>query len=706
MGEHLRSGEHTSANDLGKAGSPTTSAAGLHLASTARGALPDQMVVLVLAAASGLVYLRTLAPTVVAGNSAEYQYTSFILSIPHSTGYPLYTLLGKLFTFLPVGPIAYRINLLSAAAAVASVALVYFVLRELDISRAIAAATTFAFAFAASFWGAAVIAEVHTLNVALVALDVLLLLRWETRQRKLGRRGIAWRELRWFALAYGFSLTHHRTTVLLIPAFAIFIILTVRARPAPEEHTLHKEAHRRSFWPQAATTLLLFVLPLALYAYIPLRGQYYLSRSDPSVTAIYRDRVPEAILRGVVTAHYRQSWAGFINLVTGRDYAVDVGIDSWEQLSDRLAVWLTTLSEQFSPLGVALGVLGLVVLCRRAWRRAALFLLSYGSLTLFAILYVGHGQIWYYFLPTYVFWAAFMATAFEAIWRLLENRPVETDSAPRQIKPYVLYSLLCFALPAALLQHNWHQVDMSAHYIDRDRAQEVLSQNPEEGAVILGPWDLVTVVRYYQYAEGVRPDLVVVHADPTYSSGQKIIEKCVELGRPLYLLDFLPPAVEASQTGRRVRLTPIPYRRAPDVVGPRGEFGGRLALLGVKSAPNPVHQRPGTQAYISVQAFWRALANLDQNYTAFVQLIAPGGSIVSRVDESPASIYYPTSRWRAGQVFQGEYWLVIPPSAPAGFYALEIGLYDESGERVPATLAGASGETSVVTTDLEVQRGD
>ena len=61
-----------------------------------------------------LVYLRTLAPTVMWYDMGELTTTSYVLGIAHNTGYPLYILLGKLFTFLPFGDAAYRVNLMSA----------------------------------------------------------------------------------------------------------------------------------------------------------------------------------------------------------------------------------------------------------------------------------------------------------------------------------------------------------------------------------------------------------------------------------------------------------------------------------------------------------------------------------------------------------------------------------------------------------------
>ncbi len=346
----------------------------------------DSLVAGGLALISGAAYVRTLAPGVVAGNSAEYQYVAPILGIAHSTGYPLYTLLGKAFTLLPIGSVAYRMNLLSAVAAAVAVATVYALVLRLTGRRMLGVAAALAFAFAASFWSAALIAEVHTLNVAFIALDVVLLLRWSTRQGTLPRSEVAWPELRLFALMYGLSLAHHRMALLLAPAFAVYIVLVLTApRRSPITTIFHhggtqsgeplgpaedtesgpqkarnrpqgtKQSVFRGWVAPLVVTIVMFLLPLALYAYIPIRGGQLLSTSDPAVTAIYKDRMPEAILRGTVTANYRGGWAGFVSLVSGSDYAVDVGLDSWSQLSERLVLWGETLITQYSVLGLLLG---------------------------------------------------------------------------------------------------------------------------------------------------------------------------------------------------------------------------------------------------------------------------------------------------------------------------------------------------------------
>ena len=58
-------------------------------------------------------YLMTIAHTIHHGlgpGSIEFITAAYNLGIPHSTGYPLYLVLGKLFSFLPVGDVGYRIN--------------------------------------------------------------------------------------------------------------------------------------------------------------------------------------------------------------------------------------------------------------------------------------------------------------------------------------------------------------------------------------------------------------------------------------------------------------------------------------------------------------------------------------------------------------------------------------------------------------------
>jgi hypothetical protein len=76
------------------------------------------------------VYAVTLSSTVTWRNhgedSGDLLVASATLGIPHPTGYPLYVVLGRVASLVPIGSLAYRINLVSALAGAAGV---YFLAR-------------------------------------------------------------------------------------------------------------------------------------------------------------------------------------------------------------------------------------------------------------------------------------------------------------------------------------------------------------------------------------------------------------------------------------------------------------------------------------------------------------------------------------------------------------------------------------------------
>src|SRR3954447_22017975 len=65
-------------------------------------------------AAALMVYVATLTPGLSWSDWGEAQWAAARLGIMHPTGYPVYTLLGWLFSFLPIDSIPYRVNLASA----------------------------------------------------------------------------------------------------------------------------------------------------------------------------------------------------------------------------------------------------------------------------------------------------------------------------------------------------------------------------------------------------------------------------------------------------------------------------------------------------------------------------------------------------------------------------------------------------------------
>ncbi len=195
------------------------------------------------------IYLSTLCPTVYLGDSGELTAAAFALGIPHNSGYPLYVHLGKLFSLLPLGHVAYRLNLMSAAFAVLTVWLVFSFIRERTDSFISAFVAASSLAFAPVFWSQTVCAEVYTLHTFFVAVLFRLLWSWDQDR--------ALRKLALFVLVAGISFGNHVQTVMLAPA-VLFVIIS--------------GDHRALFRPRNFITLfLLFILPLFAYLFLPLR---------------------------------------------------------------------------------------------------------------------------------------------------------------------------------------------------------------------------------------------------------------------------------------------------------------------------------------------------------------------------------------------------------------------------------------------------
>jgi hypothetical protein len=84
------------------------------------------IITMTLALSSLALYVRTAAPTVLTADGGEFQFVPYMAGIAHPTGYPLYTMLGWLWSHvLPFGDVAYRMNLFSVWWAAAAVTLLY-----------------------------------------------------------------------------------------------------------------------------------------------------------------------------------------------------------------------------------------------------------------------------------------------------------------------------------------------------------------------------------------------------------------------------------------------------------------------------------------------------------------------------------------------------------------------------------------------------
>lgn len=110
------------------------------------------------------IYLWALSPSIYVGDSSLFAAASFSLGSAHPPGYPLYILIGKLFTFLPFGNVAYKVNLACAFFGSLTCLMVFKVSMELTENRYASWASALICGISPVFFLESVKAEVYTLN--------------------------------------------------------------------------------------------------------------------------------------------------------------------------------------------------------------------------------------------------------------------------------------------------------------------------------------------------------------------------------------------------------------------------------------------------------------------------------------------------------------------------------------------------------------
>lgn len=458
------------------------------------------------------LYMLTLAPTVYNLDSAELTTAAATGGLVRATGYPLYLMLGWLWSHIPVGDIAYRMNMLSAVCGALTVLLADRLLRRLGVGPWAALGALGLLTAAPFFWGLSLVAEVYTLHTALVAGLFLLLLRWRERPTPL-RFGLV-------MLLGGLSMGHHLATALLVPACAAF---TLGSEP---RHVLAPRT--------LLAGLLGGLLGLSVYLYLPIRAQF-----EPTFNYV---GVYDAAGRFHPADLWRpeQLWW----LVTGRSFAEQMlGYDAagwWREV----AVYGGELCRSFLVIGIGPGMLGAAVLLRRdRWLGIALLL----SFTVNAAFYISYRVVdkSTMFLPTYLVWAIWAAVGFQRLidWTL-RSRAERT----------VLRGLLVGAVVVALAGH-WPLASRAGDWSSRERVETVLTA-VEPGGLLLGFWETIPLVEYVQLVEGRRQDISAINRF-LISYDDMLALIAAEVGqRPVYIDN---PTVELLAIYRVEQVGPI-YR--------------------------------------------------------------------------------------------------------------------------------------------------
>jgi tetratricopeptide (TPR) repeat protein len=245
-------------------------------------------------------YVKMMAPSIFWGDSAAFATTNYLLGVPPSPSYPLYTLLGRVFAAIPGLTAAFAANLMSAFFAALAVMVFYMLARQLmnvpaltaqdyqkimdgkkllfrrpdlkragkmlDLERAtqppamvalVCFALTALFAVGLPVWLSAVRAEVYSLQLFMTLLAVYFCARALAENSNRPFLAGLW--------VYALSFANHPIAALVMAPPFIFMFIV----------HIYKAKSRTAFITAAG---LLLIMSFSTYVYLPLR-----TALDPSV---------------------------------------------------------------------------------------------------------------------------------------------------------------------------------------------------------------------------------------------------------------------------------------------------------------------------------------------------------------------------------------------------------------------------------------
>jgi tetratricopeptide (TPR) repeat protein len=323
------------------------------------------------------LYLSTLCPTLYWRDAGEFQVVSYQLGIAHPAGSPLYALAAKIFTFLPVGSIAFKVNLVSAFFGAFLIFVTFLLITEClkkffspksnNISLLSGAIAVCFFTVSHALWNTAVQAEVYTLQNCFIVLIAFFLLRGlRTNEKSL---------LYLSAFLFGLSAGAHIIMILYIPALLLFLWLFYRKFLSPS---------------QAGLIIMFVILGASIYLYLPVRS---------SVNPYYDWGNPENIKNFIVHVTDRKDASVHFAFSPGKFY-------------QNLRKYCSYHIDEFSMLGVLLGLLGLTIFFKKNRALMLGFALFFFSQWFFFIRYWTTST---QFIPTFIFFTLAIAVGIYAV---------------------------------------------------------------------------------------------------------------------------------------------------------------------------------------------------------------------------------------------------------------------------------------------------
>jgi len=422
------------------------------------------------AAVTAMVYVLTAARDIVLGDTPELTTAAIGLGVAHPPGYPLFTMLGHLFSLWPAGPLPFRVNLLSALCGAGAVALVYLTALRVSGHRTASACASLVLAFSPLYWRWSLVAEVFPLNNLLAAAIVYLLVVWHEQPARMGFLAAA-------AFLSGLASANHQTIVLLGPA--VLWLLWRRRGPW---------LARPGALGLCAAAFLAGLLP---YVYLPWAASRHplWNWGDPS------------------------SLANFLAVVTRRHFGSGQLINAPKFQGGSPLDRLASLGASFGLLAAVLLLCGVLAAWRRRrwylWFSLLAFAFAGPAFAAYANMNISVSLSRYvlerFFLLPQVVLAPLMAFGVLGLAEWL-------SSAVPALRAYAFAAVgaavLLMTLGGAMA--NYAGIDQSRNRAARRFAEDILATLDPGAVLVVNGDEVIMPLAYLQDVEGYRPDVAVL----------------------------------------------------------------------------------------------------------------------------------------------------------------------------------------------------
>jgi hypothetical protein len=447
------------------------------------------------------IYVVSLPRGVAEWDIAEMQTVPYILGISHPTGFPTFVFTGWFISHvLPLGSVAWRLNLMSAAAMALAAYFVYRTVVELEGKRSLGALCAILFAVGDIAWTRGSRTEVHTFAILFEAITIYLVLRW----RRTGEE----RALLGAALAYGCALATHGIVVLIAPGIALLLFPQILR--VPRTTLFHAAGH--------------VVLPSLLYLYLPIRSNYIFAHGlDPTVTILGLEpgrpfwdfghpATPAALWHYLTGGDSSPVGAGFASMFNPLLYPQVV------------AKFGASAAHEFGVIALVFAVLGVAMLVRTQWYTAlGLVVVGLPSIP-YGLLYL-EADPERYMLTAYWLIALFVAIGISRTLQLyLQRNGILVDA---------IGIAIALGLAAGIFSANVQNFGQRNDTSPTDYVDKVIARTPSN-AILVANWAYATPLGYAAYVERRLDDRIVV----TAFSGQfsSYYPKWIKM-RPLYMVN-------------------------------------------------------------------------------------------------------------------------------------------------------------------------